>query len=162
MGDGTPEDQIAALQAELDQARQQQLRALADYQNLQRRAHDERTEFGRYQLTALVVNFLPVLDDLQLALESVHEGIADDPWVDGVRLVVQKFRGVLEAAGVEEIHALSQPFSPDRHESVGHAPGPEGDVVRVLRRGYTLGERVVRPAMVMVGDGEVVAPAGAV
>ncbi|MSQ31366.1 MAG: nucleotide exchange factor GrpE [Dehalococcoidia bacterium] len=154
-------EQIAALRAELDQARQQQLRALADYQNLQRRAQEERTEFGRYQLTALVVNFLPVLDDLELAIESVHDGIRDDRWVDGVRLVLQKFRGVLEAAGVEEIRALSQPFSPDRHEAIGAAPGPAGDVVRVMRRGYTLGGRVLRPAMVMVGDGEVAVSADA-
>ena len=147
-------DDVEALRAELEQARQQQLRALADYQNLQRRAQEERTEFGRYQLTATVMNVLPVLDDLELALESVHDGIKDDPWVDGIRLVMQKFRGVLDAAGVKEIHALSQPFNPERHEAVGGAPGPEGEVVRVVRRGYLLGDRIVRPAMVMVGDGD--------
>ena len=154
----TPMDvdaQVEALRAELEQAKQQQLRALADYQNLQRRAQEERTEFGRFQLTATIMNILPVLDDLELALDAVHDGIKDDPWVDGIRLVMQKFRGVLEAAGVKEIHALSQPFSPEKHEAVGNAPGPQNEVVRVLRRGYTLGERVVRPAMVMVGDGEV-------
>ncbi len=148
-------EQIEALRGELEQARQQQLRALADYQNLQRRAQEERTEFGRFQLTATVMNILPVLDDLELALDAVHEGIKDDPWVDGIRLVMQKFQGVLEAAGVKEIHALSQPFNPERHEAIGSAPGPQNEVVRVLRRGYMLGERVVRPAMVMVGDGDV-------
>jgi molecular chaperone GrpE len=154
----TPEsadEQVEALRAELEQVKQAQLRALADYQNLQRRAQEERTEFGRYQLTATVTNILPVLDDLELALEAVHDGIKDDPWVDGIRLVMQKFRGVLEAAGVQEIRALSQAFDPAKHEAIGSAPGPQNEVVRVLRRGYTLGERVVRPAMVMVGDGEV-------
>ena len=152
--DSSASDEVVALRAELEQARQQQLRALADYQNLQRRAQEERTEFGRFQLTATVMNILPVLDDLELALDAVHDGIKDDPWVDGIRLVMQKFRGVLEAAGVREIHALSQPFNPERHEAAGSAPGPEGEVVRVLRRGYLLGDRVVRPAMVMVGDGD--------
>src|SRR5262245_29241590 len=147
-------DDLASLRGELEQARAQQMRALADYQNLQRRAQEERTEFGRYQLTATMMNILPVIDDLERALDSIHDGIKDDPWVDGVRLVMQKFRGALDAAGLQEIHALSQPFNPERHEAVGHAPGPEGEVVRVLRRGYTLGDRVIRPAMVMVGDGE--------
>ena len=145
---------VEALRAELEQARQQQLRAVADYQNLQRRAQEERAEFGRFQLTALVVNFLPVLDDLERAVESAHDDIRDHPWVEGIRLVLQKFRGVLEASGLQEIHALQQPFSPERHEAAGTAPGPEGRVVRILRRGYSLNDRVVRPAMVMVGDGE--------
>lgn len=150
-----------ALRAELEQARQQQLRAVADYQNLQRRAQEERAEFGRFQLTALVVNFLPVLDDLERAVESAHDDIRDHPWVEGIRLVLQKFRGVLEAAGVQEIHALHQSFTPERHEAAGTAPGPEGVVVRILRRGYVLNDRVVRPAMVMVGGGEhAAAPAG--
>ena len=154
-GAAESEDTVESLREALDQAHAARLRAAADYQNLQRRAQEERTEFGRFQLTATVMNILPVLDDLELALDAVHDGIKDDPWVDGIRLVMQKFQGVLEAAGVKEIHALSQPFSPERHEAIGSAPGPQNEVVRVLRRGYTLGERVVRPAMVMVGDGEV-------
>ena len=150
---------VEALRAELEQARQQQLCAVADYQNLQRRAQEERAEFGRYQITAIVLNLLPVLDDLERAVEAAHDDIRDHPWVEGIRLVLQKFRGVMEASGLQEIHALQQPFSPERHEAAGTAPGPEGRVVRILRRGYVLNARVVRPAMVMVGDGEHAPPA---
>ena len=145
---------VQSLRAELDQARAQHLRAVADYQNLKRRAQEERADFGRYQLTASVLNFLPVLDDLERAVESTHEEIRDHPWVEGVRLVMQKFRGVLESAGVTEIHALNQPFDPAKHEAVGSAPGPDGMVVRVLRRGYQLNDRVIRAAQVLVGAGE--------
>ena len=145
---------LASLRAALDQARAQHLRAVADYQNLQRRAQEERAEFGRYQLTASVLNFLPVLDDLERAVESTHEDIRDHPWVEGVRLVMQKFRAVLESAGVTEIHALNQPFDPAKHEAVGSAPGPDGTVVRVLQRGYRFNDRVLRAAMVLVGGGE--------
>lgn len=145
---------IEELRAALEETQQQYLRAVADYQNLQRRAKEERAEFGRYQLTALILNFLPVLDDLERAVESVDADVADRPWVEGVRLVHQKFRGVLEATGVTEAHALNQPFDPARHEAMGSAPGPEGEVVRVLRRGYELEGRMVRAAMVMVGSGE--------
>ena len=150
----TPAETLESLRAELEQARGQHLRAVADYQNLQRRAAEERTEFARYQLTATVLNFLPVLDDLELALESAHDEIRDHPWVEGIRLVMQKFRGQLESANVTEIHALGQPFDPARHEAVGQAPGPDGTVVRVLRRGYQLNDKVMRAAMVLVGDGD--------
>lgn len=157
--DAPAAESVETLRAELEQARAQHLRAVADYQNLQRRAQEERAEFARYQLTASVLNFLPVLDDLERAVESAHDDIRDHPWVEGIRLVMQKFRGVLEAAGVAEIHALHQAFDPAKHEAVGSAPGPDGTVVRVLRRGYTLQDRVMRAAMVLVGDGDR-APAG--
>lgn len=154
----SPQDDAAetveSLRAELEQVRAQHLRAVADYQNLQRRAQEERTEFGRFQLTASVLNFLPVLDDLERAVESEHEAIKDHPWVEGVGLVVQKFRAVLESAGVAELHALNQPFDPAKHEAVGSAPGPDGTVVRVLRRGYQLNDHILRAAMVLVGDGD--------
>jgi molecular chaperone GrpE len=146
-------EELEALRAELDDMKQQFLRARADYQNLQRRAQEERQEFGRYQLVSLVRNILPVLDDLQRALEAA-EGQADAAWLEGIRLVEQKFRGTLEAAGVQEIHALNQPFNPEQHEAVGAAPGPEGRVVQIVQRGYMLQDRVIRAAMVLVGNGE--------
>ena len=150
----TVEETVESLRAELDQARAQHLRAIADYQNLQRRAQEERAEFGRYQLTASLLNFLPVLDDLERAVESPHEDIKAHAWVEGVELVLQKFRSVLESAGVTEILALGGPFDPAKHEAVGSAPGPDGTVVRVLRRGYVLNDKVIRAAMVLVGDGD--------
>lgn len=150
----TSAETVESLRAELEQARGQHLRAVADYQNLQRRAQEERAEFGRYQLTASVLNFLPVLDDLERAVESPHDDIKDHPWVTGVELVMSKFRSVLESAGVTEILALGAAFDPAKHEAVGSAPGPDGTVVRVLRRGYLLNDRVIRAAMVLVGDGD--------
>lgn len=152
--EGQPAESVESLRAELEQARAQHLRAVADYQNLQRRAQEERAEFGRYQLVASLLNFLPVLDDLERAVESPHEDIKDHAWVTGVELVLQKFRGVLESAGVTEILALGAAFDPAKHEAVGSAPGPDGTVVRVLRRGYALSDRVIRAAMVLVGDGD--------
>lgn len=150
----TPEELIASLRAEVEAAHAARLRAAADYQNLQRRAQEERAEFGRYQLTASVLNFLPVLDDLERAVESAHDDIKEHPWVEGVKLVMSKFRSVLESAGVTEIHPLGAPFDPAKHEALGSAPGPDGVVVRVLRRGYVLNNKVIRAAMVLVGDGD--------
>ncbi|MEI7925216.1 MAG: nucleotide exchange factor GrpE [Chloroflexota bacterium] len=153
-GASEPVETVESLRADLEQARAQHLRAVADYQNLQRRAQEERAEFGRYQLTASILNFLPVLDDLERAVETPHEDIKDHAWVAGVELVMSKFRSVLESAGVTEILALGAAFDPAKHEAVGSAPGPDGTVVCVLRRGYTLNDRVMRAAMVLVGDGD--------
>lgn len=158
----TPET-IEDLRAQLEEAQAGYARARADYANLERRSQEQRLEVGRAALADAVRGFLPVLDDLQRAIEaaeggsggaSTGEGNADEAaWLEGVRLVAQKFKTVLEQHGVEEIDALGQPFDPTRHEAVGAAPGPEGQVVHLLQRGYMLRDRVIRPAMVMVGDG---------
>jgi molecular chaperone GrpE len=148
---GTPD--IATLQAELEETRAKFVRAVADYQNLRRRSEEERKEYGRYTLAALVINYLPVLDDLDRALESVPGEIAGHQWVEGVRMVERKFRGVLEASGVREIEADGTAFDPAVHEAISYAPGPAGDVVAVVQTGYTLDGKVVRPAQVVVGSG---------
>ena len=145
---------IEALTAELERTRQQQMRAVADYQNLRRRSEDERKEYARYTLTAVILNYLPVLDDLERALGSVDADIAGHRWVEGVRMVERKFRAVLEASGVQPIAADGEPFDPAQHEAVTYAPGPEGRVVAVIRAGYTVDGRVIRPAGVVVGNGQ--------
>ncbi|MFN8584113.1 MAG: nucleotide exchange factor GrpE [Dehalococcoidia bacterium] len=150
---GAPDDDVDALRAELEEARGKYMRAAADYQNLRRRSEEERKEYARYTLAALVINYLPVLDDLDRALESVHEEIAEHQWVEGVRMVERKFRAVLEASGVREIGADGSAFDPAVHEAISYAPGPAGQVVAVVQPGYTLDGKVVRPAQVVVGSG---------
>ncbi len=148
-----PVADVGALQAELEDTRGRYLRAVADYQNLRRRSEDERKEYGRYTLAALVINYLPVLDDLDRALDSVPPDIADHQWVEGVRMVERKFRGVLEASGVRPIEAEGLAFDPALHEAISYAPGPAGEIVAVVQPGYTLDGKVVRAAQVVVGSG---------
>ena len=151
---GASVDSIEELRAQLDEAQAQYARARADYANLERRSQEQRFEVGRAALIDAVRGFLPVLDDLQRGIEA-SESDADDPaWLEGIRLVAQKFKTALEQHGVEEIHALGQAFDPTKHEAVGAAPGPDGQVVHLLQRGYMLRDRIIRPAMVMVGNGE--------
>jgi molecular chaperone GrpE len=142
-----------ALSAELSELQGKYLRAVADYQNLRRRSEEERREYARYTLAALVINYLPVLDDLDRALDSVDADIAERQWVEGVRMVERKFRGVLEASGVRRIEAEGAAFDPAVHEAISYAPGPEGQVIAVVQPGYTLDGKVVRPAQVVVGNG---------
>lgn len=151
---GPPGGGDEALREELERTRAQYARAIADYQNLQRRSQQDRLDSSRQVLSTLVRNFLPVLDDLNRALGSVDADLTDHRWVDGVRLVRDKFQGVLESAGVSEIAAVGERFDPQIHEAVGHAPGAEGQVTHLVQAGYTLGDRIVRPAMVLVGNGE--------
>ena len=144
---------VEELQAQLEAAQLAHARALADYQNLQRRSGEERQEFAGYTLASVLLNFLPILDDLNRAIESADEDLAEHPWMEGVRLVQQKFNAVLEAAGVTEIAAEGETFDPNVHEAMGYVAGPESRVIHRVERGYVLGSRVIRPARVMVGDG---------
>lgn len=150
---------VAALAAELEQVRAQYARAMADYQNLRRRSQEAQAELSRQTLAALVSEYLPVLDDLTRALGSVDETVAQQQWLEGVRMVQRKFQGVLEAQGVHALTTLGQPFNPAAHEAIGYGPGPEGTVVFEMQAGYAIGDRVIRPARVVVGDGS--APASA-
>lgn len=146
---------VGALEAELEQVRAQYARAMADYQNLRRRSQEAQAELSRQTRAALVSEYLPVLDDLNRALGSVDEVAAQQQWVEGVRMVQRKFQGVLEAQGVHTFTTIGQPFNPAAHEAIGYGPGPEGEVVFEMQAGYAIGDRVIRPARVVVGDGSV-------
>ena len=110
----------------------------------------ERSEVGRLATASLVINLLPLLDDLERALRTVDTKLAGLTWIDGVWLIYRKLQAVLENAGVKEIEADGVPFDPNVHEAISEAPGEEGTVVSVVQKGYMLGERVVRPARVRV------------
>jgi molecular chaperone GrpE len=159
--DATETDDPARLRAQLDEERQKAQsymqnwqRAAADYQNFKRRVEEERTETARFANAALIINLLPMVDDLDRALKTVDASLAGLTWVDGVRLIHRKFLAVLDMAGIEEINADGQTFDPAVHEAVAHQPGEENKVIAVVQKGYKLGDRVVRPAMVVVGNGE--------
>ncbi len=126
-------------------------RAAADYQNLKRRGEKEREEYGRLATAALVINVLPLLDDLERALQSVDVRLAGLTWVDGIRLIYRKFQAVMEVVGLTEIKTEGETFDPNVHEAVMYGEGEEGKVVAEVQKGYRLGDRVIRPAMVVVG-----------
>ncbi|MCH7488797.1 MAG: nucleotide exchange factor GrpE [Chloroflexi bacterium] len=134
-------------------------RAAADMQNLKRRMEQERSEVGRLANASLVINLLPLMDDLERALHEVDVKLAGLTWIDGIRLIYRKFEAVLQNAGVSEIEADGQQFDPNVHEAISEAPGEEGRIVSVVQSGYKLGDRVIRPAMVVVGKGAAGPPA---
>jgi len=150
----------ADVQAQLEEERgkaqayfQNWQRAAADFQNYKRRVEEERQETARLANAALVINLLPLMDDFERAFTNIDAHLAGLTWVDGIRLIQRKLQAVLDMAGVTEIPAEGQRFDPAVHEAVSQAPGEEGKVLAVVQKGYKLGDRVLRPAMVVVGDG---------
>lgn len=136
------EEYLAALQRER-----------ADFLNYKRRVEQDRRSSAALTTARTVGAFFPVLDDLYLAAEAVDPRLSDLPWVRGMLAVRRKFEAVLESLGVQEIDIEGRPFDPRVCEAVMQAPGPENTVLKVLQRGYILGEQLVRPARVIVGRG---------
>lgn len=128
-------------------------RSAADFINYKRRVEQERGETARLYNAALVINLLPVFDDLERAVNTVDAHLAGLNWVQGVVAIQRKFAQLMEAMSVREVPAADEMFDPARHEAVGKQPGAEGKVLHVVQKGYMVGERVIRPAMVIVGGG---------
>jgi molecular chaperone GrpE len=137
----------AAAQAELED---KLLRVAADFDNYKKRAARERAEYVTLANERLVKELLPVLDDLERALAAVgeHQEAAVE---EGVRLVHRSLATLLERNGVKEIDAVGK-FDPHVHEALLSQPSDaeEGSVIDVVQKGYTLGDRVVRPARVVI------------
>ena len=153
----TPEQLRAMLRDEHEKAQslyQSWQRSAADFQNYKRRVEDERSETARLANAALIINLLPLNDDLERALQNVDTHLAGLTWVDGIRIIARKFQMLLEMSGVQEIEADGQTFDPAQHEAVSQGPGEENKVIAVVQKGYRLGDRVIRPAMVVVGHGQ--------
>ena len=152
----TPEeaevDDVAAVKQQAEQYYKNWQRAAADFANFKRRVEQEKGESSRFERASLVINLLPIYDDLDRAVESVDASLAGLNWVQGVAAIHQKFGRLLEAMGVSEIPAEGEAFDPAQHEAIGRQPGPDGQVLHVAQKGYRLGDRVIRPAMVIVGS----------
>jgi len=149
----TLEEQLARAREDAQKYLGNWQRAEADFQNYKKRVDQERDENRRFASAALVMNILPILDDLERALMSVDAHLAGLTWLDGIRLIYRKLQLILENAGVSAIEVEGQQFDPRYHEAVMHADGPEGKVLAEVQRGYKLHDRVLRPAMVVVGKG---------
>ena len=155
-----PADSVEALRAQLQAARDEAeenlkgwQRSQADFVNFRRRVDAERSELVKLAESGLVMDFLPVLDDLERALAGVPPELLGLTWVDGVALITRKLQLVLEAHGVTPIEALGKEFDPHEHEAVMRDGEPDEATVVTgeFQRGYRMSDRVIRPAMVKVG-----------
>ncbi len=129
-------------------------RTQADFMNYKRRTEQERKEFLLSANAELLRKVLPVLDDLERALEHAPEDGQGQEWLEGTRLVAKKFRSTLESVGVKPVLSLGMAFDPTVHEAVHQDRGPEGTVIGEFQKGYMLHDKLLRPARVIVGNGE--------
>ena len=128
-------------------------RTQADFVNYRRRMNQEQAEGRIAAQSALLSQVLPVLDDLRRALSEVPPELANHPWVQGVSLVARQIATLFEQLGVRQIGAPGERFDPRWHEAITtemRSDVPEGTVLRVARPGYVIGERIIRPAQVVV------------
>ncbi len=141
---------------EVENFREKWLRSAADLENYRKRAAKEREETLRFGNEKLLRDFLPLLDDLERAVEMSAQAAGENATLlDGVRLVHKKFIGQLEKHGVATFEAVGEAFDPTRHEAVQqqHGDPPAGTVMTQLQRGFMLNDRLLRPAMVVVSLG---------
>jgi molecular chaperone GrpE len=144
---------IAELAAERDAYLDQLQRVAAEYANYRRRTENEKIQDRKNATRELLGQLAPIADDFERALTSIPAAEAQGSWIEGVRLIERKLEGLLERADVHKIDALGAPFDPAVHEAVVQDPdNTESLVVEVYQNGYTLGNQLLRPAMVRVGN----------
>lgn len=149
------QNQLAQAQEQANTLHEALQRERADFLNYRRRAAQEREDVSQRVRAQVFRTFLPVLDDLERALQQTPEGGAREPWLEGFRLVGRKLATILEQAGVTRVGAVGEPFNPIFHEAIGHRPPARpdeqvGSIAEVVRPGYRLGDQVLRPAQVIV------------
>ena len=156
-----PQDEAGALQAQVQELKDQVLRTQAEMQNVRRRAEIDVEKAHKFALEKFVKELLPVVDSLEKAVESTEGQEAEGQVVasirEGVEMTLNLLLGGMKKFKVEQLNPVGEPFDPQRHEAMSMVPAPDAEpnsVVAVIQKGYTLNERLVRPAMVVVAKAE--------
>lgn len=150
-------EELNAVREELDQVRQEQgsienqlKRAVADYQNLEKRVSEGRSELTNWVGMNLISSILPVISHFDQALGSATEEEKNSAWFKGVEMAVKQLKNILKNEGLDEIVADGQ-FDPTLHEAVDTQDGIDGKILKVIEVGYKIKGKVIKPAKVVVG-----------
>ena len=145
-------DKVAALEKEKKENWERYLRAAADLENLRKRQRREIDDVKLETKGKVLKEMLPVVDNLERAIEHASTIGEKNPIVEGVQLVLRQFTTAFERLEVTQVDAMGKPFDPNMHEAISQAESdePPGTVVQVLQRGYKSGDRLLRPALVVV------------
>lgn len=142
--------ELEQLQQRVNDLEAQLKRAIADYRNLESRISQGRSELTNFVGAELIKKLLPVLDHLEQALSGISEEERQSGWAKGVELAVKEFKQVLAQEGLDEIATEGQ-FDPSLHEALDIQEGEDNKILKVVRKGYNLNGKVLRPAGVVVG-----------
>jgi len=157
----SPQEVIAALQAENVDLKDKWLRAHAEVENIRKRTEREREEAAKYSITKLARDIVGVGDNFQRAIDAVPAGAAEkDPalksFLDGVTMTERELLNALDRHGIRRVQPLNEQFNPHLHQAVtqvSRTDVPSGTIVEVYQAGYMIEDRVLRPAMVGVAQG---------
>ena len=155
----SPETLREALNAkiqETDRLQERLLRLQAEFENYRKRMAREKAEFLKFANEGLILQFLPVLDNLERAIASARAEAGSTPLIEGIEMIARLFRSTLEKLGVKPMEVLGQPFDPGFHQAVAQVESSRAEanlVVEEVQKGYLLEGRVIRPAMVKVSRG---------
>ena len=145
-------DELAKAQQEAADARDSYLRLKAEWDNFRKRTAAERESEKIRASEKLVKDLIPVIDDLERAIDHAKQTGEGGSLTEGVEAVTTKFLQILAKSKVEQIDAVGEPFDPNKHQAVGTQPDdsvPEETVLTVYQKGYQMGDRILRPAMVV-------------
>ncbi len=149
------ESEIEKLKQEMEEQLDRAMRLQADFENYRKRMKKEKEEWTKFSNAELIKELLPVLDNLERAIEHVEEGEDKESMGKGVELICQQFQQVFEKFDVQPVSALGQPFDPQFHEAIQQMETedyPPNTVMNELQKGYLLHGRLVRPALVVVAQ----------
>ena len=146
--------QIYQAEEELEKLRGALSRAQADYANLLKRVERDKVDMTSFITASIVKKFLPTVDNLERALTTVPADIAEQKWTEGIRATLQGLSKQLESMGVLSFESIGQEVDAERHEVMSQVPGKDGMIMNEFEKGYTLHDRVIRHAKVIVGNGE--------
>lgn len=149
------EEQLAAAQAQAKEYLEGWQRARAEFANYKKRVERELQECRQNASVDLLGKLFPILSDFERAMSNLPDDLKDHPWLEGITLIQRKFQKLLEENGVESIDPIGEPFDPNFHEAVGadeDTSVQSGYVTATLQKGYRLGDRVLRPALVRIAQ----------
>jgi len=151
-----PDELLAAAKKEVAANYDRYMRAVADLENFRKRTLREKDELRQFATANVVEDIIPILDNLSLGLAAAKQQTDVKAIVDGIGLVLEQFKGTLGRHGLKEINPQGQAFDPNLHDCISHQPSPdiaEEKVSQVVRLGYSLNGRLLRPASVVVSSG---------
>ncbi|HLW35821.1 MAG TPA: nucleotide exchange factor GrpE [Chthoniobacterales bacterium] len=150
------QDEITAIQADLDRFRDLAMRTQADFENYKKRSAREKDDAIKYANKSLLEKLVSIVDHFELGLEAARDEGETSPVYSGMSLVSKQLQDFLAENGLQPIEAVGQKFDPNFHEAIGHEPSadvPEDIVIRQTRRGYRFKDRLLRPSAVVVSSG---------
>lgn len=152
----TPEDKIAALQAELEKSQKEYLFLMAEFDNYRKRTVKEKAELIKNGGEKAMLGLLPVIDDFERAIDAIDNSSDVESLKEGVDLIYNKFMKYLESQQVKPMESTGTDFDADIYEAVTTFPAPDesmkGKVIDTVQKGYTINEKVLRHAKVVVGQ----------